>query len=78
MEQFSTIKLSEYFILRCDLEGVDFNSKHITNTVNQYSYVIAEKDSEFKNALKNADILLPDGIGIATYESKITIETLTT
>ena len=41
----------------------------MVNTINQYSYCMAEKDEEFKNALKNSDILLPDGVGItAAYK----------
>lgn len=36
----------------------------LINTLNQYSYCIAEKDSEFKEALQNSDVLLPDGIAI--------------
>ena len=31
---------------------------------NPHSLVVASKDSEFKKALRNADLLLPDGIGI--------------
>ena len=36
----------------------------VINTINQYSYCMAEQDSEFKLALQNSDVLLPDGIGI--------------
>jgi N-acetylglucosaminyldiphosphoundecaprenol N-acetyl-beta-D-mannosaminyltransferase len=34
------------------------------NTVNPYSYTLAKGDSTFSAALKNCDILLPDGMGI--------------
>tara|TARA_R110000764_G_scaffold126511_1_gene214118 strand:- start:5039 stop:5755 length:717 start_codon:yes stop_codon:yes gene_type:complete len=40
------------------------HSKTIINTINPHSYCVAEKDLEFKEALLNSDILLPDGIGI--------------
>ncbi|MFD0750793.1 WecB/TagA/CpsF family glycosyltransferase [Mucilaginibacter calamicampi] len=40
------------------------NSKYVINTINQYSYVVAERDAEFKQSLLQSDILLPDGIGI--------------
>lgn len=46
------------------LTDVPLNKKIIINTINQYSYCVAEKDSEFKTALMNSDMLLPDGIGI--------------
>lgn len=39
-------------------------TKITVNTVNQYSFCIAEKDGEFKKALKGSDILLPDGVAI--------------
>lgn len=34
------------------------------NTINQYSYCIAESDVLYKKALQDSDILLPDGIGV--------------
>lgn len=34
------------------------------NTINQYSYCVAQKDSAFKKALQTSDILLPDGMAI--------------
>ncbi len=44
-----------------DLSGT---TKIVVNTINQYSYCIAEKDASFQKALKESDVLLPDGIGI--------------
>jgi N-acetylglucosaminyldiphosphoundecaprenol N-acetyl-beta-D-mannosaminyltransferase len=38
-------------------------SSLLVNTINQYSYCIAQKDSYFKKSLQNSDVLLPDGIG---------------
>ncbi|WP_289037014.1 WecB/TagA/CpsF family glycosyltransferase [uncultured Zobellia sp.] len=47
------------------LETVDWSSaKLIVNTINQYSYCIAREDAAFGQALKDSDILLPDGVGI--------------
>lgn len=40
------------------------NEKALINTINQYSYCIAEEDREFKEALTHSDVLLPDGVGI--------------
>ena len=34
------------------------------NTINQYSYCVAQQDSAFKKALQASDILLPDGMAI--------------
>ncbi|WP_192349515.1 WecB/TagA/CpsF family glycosyltransferase [Algoriphagus sp. Y33] len=38
--------------------------KTIINTLNQYSFCIAEEDKAFKSALMSSDVLLPDGISI--------------
>jgi len=46
------------------LEKLPPSKKLIINTINQYSFCIAEKDEEFKNALMDSDILLPDGVGV--------------
>jgi len=68
----NTILLTDYSISICDLNNIDFNQKCIVNTVNQYSYVIAESDFEFKNALTNSDVLLPDGVGIVAAVKLLT------
>ncbi|MDQ3193094.1 MAG: WecB/TagA/CpsF family glycosyltransferase [Bacteroidota bacterium] len=54
----------EYAVFSGLLDSIKNNNKCLINTINQYSYCIAEKDPEFKTALKNSDILLPDGVGI--------------
>jgi N-acetylglucosaminyldiphosphoundecaprenol N-acetyl-beta-D-mannosaminyltransferase len=61
---YPTIKLEDYSIYNCKLDQLDSDTQCIINTVNQYSYVIAEQDSQFKAALTSSDVLLPDGIGI--------------
>lgn len=44
-----------------DLPGLP---KIVINTINQYSFCLAEKEPEFKKALLSSDVLLPDGVGI--------------
>jgi len=46
------------------LTNISRTKKNVIKTINQYSYCIAEEDSEFKEALQKSDVLLPDGIGI--------------
>lgn len=46
------------------LNDIDLNSVRIINTINPHSYCITKKDKAFETALKNTDILLPDGVGI--------------
>jgi N-acetylglucosaminyldiphosphoundecaprenol N-acetyl-beta-D-mannosaminyltransferase len=53
-----------YEVFADNLEKLATNHKTVINTINQYSYCMAEQDEDFKSALKNSDILLPDGIGI--------------
>lgn len=38
--------------------------KTLINTINAYSYNMAQKDEEFAEALKNGDYLIPDGMPI--------------
>ncbi len=53
-----------YPIFCGSLEQLPKGSQLVVNTINQYSYCIAEKDTEFKEALTKGTVLLPDGIGI--------------
>ncbi|WAC01157.1 WecB/TagA/CpsF family glycosyltransferase [Lacinutrix neustonica] len=46
------------------VEDIDLSTNRIINTINPHSYCMTKKDEEFKQVLKNSDILLPDGIGI--------------
>lgn len=59
---------NEYKINYKSLDLIDLHSNKIINTINPHSYCIASEDLEFKNALKESDILLPDGIGIVFAE----------
>ena len=54
----------DYTLFSGSLDELFFKKKALINTINQYSYCIAEKDLEFKNALLGAEILLPDGVAI--------------
>ncbi len=46
-----------------DLENLK-DGKSLINTINAYSFVQAQQDEEFQEALKNSDVLLPDGMAI--------------
>ena len=62
--------LSNYPIFTGVLEQIDPSKKVVINTINQYSYCIAEQDPEFKKLLESSDVLLPDGVGI-TFAYKL-------
>ncbi|TMM58209.1 WecB/TagA/CpsF family glycosyltransferase [Maribacter algarum] len=53
-----------YDIFEKSLVQLPLYKKTLISTINQYSYCIAEKDSDFKKSLKESEVLLPDGIGI--------------
>lgn len=46
------------------LDRISINKKYVVSTLNPFSYLMAEKDIFFKEALLNSNILLPDGQGI--------------
>lgn len=58
------ISLLQYKVFSGSLEDLPKKGKLIINTINQYSFCIAEKDVAFKQALIQSDILLPDGVAI--------------
>jgi len=61
---FKTIDCLGYSIFNDVLNNIASDKKLLINTINQYSYCIAEKDPQFKEALKGSDILLPDGVAM--------------
>jgi N-acetylglucosaminyldiphosphoundecaprenol N-acetyl-beta-D-mannosaminyltransferase len=72
-----TISLFDYSLNKGPLDQINFDSKCLINTINQYSYVMAEKDAEFKSALMESDVLLPDGMAIVAAAKLINNESIT-
>lgn len=62
-----------YPVFTDTLESLATQKKVLVNTINQYSYCIAEQDPEFKKSLKESDVLLPDGIGIV-FAAKLLVK----
>lgn len=62
----TSVPLMEYSIYNGDLFNLDSSKKTLITTINQYSFCIAEEDPEFKKALLQSDVLLPDGMGIVS------------
>ncbi len=46
------------------LSEIHYGDRCIINTINPHSYCEAKKDEVFSDALRNCDVLLPDGSGI--------------
>lgn len=61
-----------YNLFSGNLNSIPASTKTVINTINQYSFCVAERDEEFKKALKSSDILLPDGVGIVAAVKSIT------
>lgn len=72
----STVEVLDYAVFNSSLNQIDFNTKCLITTVNQYSYMIAEKDEAFKKALISSDILLPDGVGIVAAAKMLNGDTV--
>jgi N-acetylglucosaminyldiphosphoundecaprenol N-acetyl-beta-D-mannosaminyltransferase len=69
---YTSVSCIGYNIFTDNLSNIKSNDKLVINTINQYSYCIAEENDAFKQALLSSDILLPDGVGITTAVKLIT------
>src|SRR3978361_1555880 len=65
-----------YDLFSNDLNNLPGFPKVTINTINQNSFCIAENDKDFKQALLNSDVLLPDGIGIVVALKAVTGKTI--
>lgn len=54
----------DYRVFTGSLDQLPLKKKLMINTINQYSYCVAEEDISYKKSLQDSDVLLPDGIGI--------------
>lgn len=54
----------DYPLFTKSLNELPSKSTLLVNTINQYSYCMANVDSAFKESLKKSDVLLPDGIAV--------------
>ena len=62
---YSIVDVLGYKIFSGHLSDIDLTKKHLLNTFSPNSYGISLSDKEFSTALKNTDILVLDGMGIA-------------
>lgn len=61
----STLDVLGYKVFNSSLDKASYGEKTLINTFSPNSYGLATKDPFFKEALKNTDILVLDGVGIA-------------
>jgi N-acetylglucosaminyldiphosphoundecaprenol N-acetyl-beta-D-mannosaminyltransferase len=57
------MQLSNFKLFTGNLSSIN-PAKILITTLNAYSYVLSGKDNDFCDALRNSDVLLPDGIGV--------------
>ncbi|HIF9419452.1 TPA: WecB/TagA/CpsF family glycosyltransferase [Photobacterium damselae] len=71
MEKVSLLGYQVSRLLVTDIvkNALSANDRTVVNTINPHSYVEAKKDSAFKTALVNSDLLIPDGSGIVVAAS---------
>lgn len=67
-----SVPLINYSVYNGNLMDLTFANKTLINTINQYSFCIAEKDLAFKTALQGSDVLLPDGEAIVAAVRRLT------
>lgn len=66
-----SVEINKYEIFDSSLESIlPLKGKVVINTINAYSYIVAKKDKDFRRALLESDILLPDGEGIVMMAKK--------
>jgi len=58
------MKIMDYDVFVDRLETVDITDKKVINTINPHSYITAKRDKVFQEALRDSDLLIPDGSGI--------------
>ncbi|MDM5272542.1 WecB/TagA/CpsF family glycosyltransferase [Sulfurovum sp. zt1-1] len=61
----------DVFVDTLETIKVDTDKKMVVNTINPHSYVTAKSDSLFEEALRDSDLLLPDGSGIVLAASQV-------
>lgn len=61
-----------FSVFKENLSQINLSQKTLINTINQYSFCIAQEDAAFKKALQGSDVLLPDGMAIVAAARLLT------
>ncbi len=65
-------KFLDYPLFTKSLNDLPLRSSLLVNTINQYSFCMANEDLGFRESLKMSDVLLPDGISVVAAEYMLT------
>lgn len=72
MTKIHTTNIMSYNVFTDDINTLQITEeKQIINTINPHSYVTAKSDPLFETALRDSDVLLPDGSGIVIAAQKL-------
>lgn len=67
-----TINIMSYDVFTDPISTITImDQKQVVNTINPHSYVTAKNDKQFETALRESDLLLPDGSGIVLAARQI-------
>jgi N-acetylglucosaminyldiphosphoundecaprenol N-acetyl-beta-D-mannosaminyltransferase len=77
MNSILSIPLLDFRVYKNNLIEIPLGQKMLINTINQYSFCIAQKDAAFKRALLGSDILLADGMAIVSAVKLLQGENIT-
>lgn len=70
------MNIMTYEVFVDNLENIDLMNKKVVNTINPHSYITAKKDILFEKALRDSDLLIPDGSGIVLASKIINRKTI--
>ncbi len=59
-----SIQLLGYPVFSESLSAIPWQRKLVINTINGHSYTVAKSDLQFRKALQESDVLLPDGASV--------------
>ncbi|TDO02666.1 WecB/TagA/CpsF family glycosyltransferase [Sunxiuqinia elliptica] len=59
-----SIQLLGYPVFSESLSAIPWQKKLVINTINGHSYTVAKSDLQFRKALQESDVLLPDGASV--------------
>ena len=62
--KISSIQLLGYPVFSESLSAIPWQRKLVINTINGHSYTVAKSDLQFRKALQESDVLLPDGASV--------------
>jgi N-acetylglucosaminyldiphosphoundecaprenol N-acetyl-beta-D-mannosaminyltransferase len=70
------MNIINYEVFTSELDTLNLSKRQVINTINPHSYVTAKSDELFTTALKESNLLIPDGSGIVMAAKQINKKTI--